>query len=180
MVADGTTLWIDRLCEGIIVANAPNRSVDSHYVCRLKKIVQHISGLSPTICGLFLCQTDNWTLFYFWQRLSSSRFVVSSNMDIYWVEKFPLLLQIASLFVVFIILAVFGQRKTWISTEIIMAAALGSGMILFPRYLLSFQVWACNCNCSFVQFLQYKLRISVTLMWWYVQSRMCVCFSLCV
>lgn len=61
-------------------------------------------------------------------------------MDIYWVEKFPLMLQIASLLIVFIILAVLGQRKTWISTEVIMAAALGSGMTIFPRYLLNYQV----------------------------------------
>jgi len=61
-------------------------------------------------------------------------------MDIYWVEKFPQILQVASLLIVFIILAVFGQRKTWISTEIIMAAAVGSGMTVFPKYLLNFQV----------------------------------------
>ena len=29
-VADGATLWIDRRCEVIVVANAPKYSVDSH------------------------------------------------------------------------------------------------------------------------------------------------------
>jgi hypothetical protein len=66
--------------------------------------------------------------------------IVFQNMDMYWVEKFPLLLQVASLLIVFIILAVFGQRKTWISTEVLMAAAVGVGMTAFPRYLLNFQV----------------------------------------
>jgi len=62
-------------------------------------------------------------------------------MEIYWVEKLPQALQVASLFIVFFILAVFGQRKTWLSTEVIMAAAMGVGFGVFPRYLLNFQVY---------------------------------------
>ena len=62
-------------------------------------------------------------------------------MEVFLVEKLPQVLQIASLFIVFFILAVFGQRKTWLSTEVIMAAAMGIGFGAFPRYLLSFQVY---------------------------------------
>jgi len=61
-------------------------------------------------------------------------------MEVYLVEKLPQVLQVASLLIVFFILAVFGQRKTWMSTEVIMAAALGIGFGGFPRYLLNFQV----------------------------------------
>jgi len=62
-------------------------------------------------------------------------------MEVFLVEKLPQVLQVASLFIVFFILAVFGQRKTWLSTEVIMAAAMGTGFGAFPRYLLSFQVY---------------------------------------
>ena len=61
-------------------------------------------------------------------------------MEVYLVEQLPQVLQVASLLIVFFILAVFGQRKTWLSTEVIMAAALGIGFGAFPRYLLNFQV----------------------------------------
>jgi len=64
-------------------------------------------------------------------------------MEVYLVEKLPQVLQVASLLIVFFILAVLGQRKTWLSTEVIMAAALGIGFGAFPSYLLNFQVNYC-------------------------------------
>jgi len=73
-------------------------------------------------------------------------------MEVYLVEKLPQVLQVASLLIVFFILAVFGQRKTWLSTEIIMAAALGILFGTFPRYLLNFQVYC------FLHYLPYILR----------------------
>ena len=73
-------------------------------------------------------------------------------MEVYLVEKLPQVLQVASLLIVFFILAVFGHRKTWLSTEIIMAAALGIGFGTFPRYLLNFQVYMC-----YMQYLTYIL-----------------------
>ena len=44
----------NRRCEVIVVANAPK--IISGFALKFtsKKIVQHIGGLSPTICGLFL------------------------------------------------------------------------------------------------------------------------------
>jgi len=64
-------------------------------------------------------------------------------MEVYLVEKLPQALQVASLFIVFFILVVFGQRRTWLSTEVIMAAAFGVGFGAFPKYLLNFQVCFC-------------------------------------
>ena len=47
------TIWIDRRCEVMVVANLPKYSVNWHYVLPGKKFVQHIGDLSPTICWLF-------------------------------------------------------------------------------------------------------------------------------
>ena len=54
-VADGATLWIDRRCEIVVVANAPKYSF-SWFTLKFagSNICEHISGLSPTNCGLFL------------------------------------------------------------------------------------------------------------------------------
>ena len=44
-------LWSQRRCEVIVVANAPKYSVDFSWFAL---ICEHIDGLSPTICGLFV------------------------------------------------------------------------------------------------------------------------------
>lgn len=59
-----------------------------------------------------------------------------------WLEKFKLTeaLQVASLVVAFLILAVFGQRKTWIATEVIMATVCGLAFLIFPKHVLALEV----------------------------------------
>lgn len=58
-----------------------------------------------------------------------------------WFERLRLTqaLQVASLFVAFLILAVFGQRKTWIATEVIMATVCGLAFTAFPKQILAIQ-----------------------------------------
>ena len=61
-----------------------------------------------------------------------------------WMEAIHLTesLMVLSLLVAFLLIAVSGQRRTWIATEVIMATALGAGFALLPARLLSYQVWA--------------------------------------
>ena len=63
MVADGATLWIDRRCEVVVVANASKYSVVSH--CLPTKIVSSISAaLIPQFVGFccFFCHILNYEL----------------------------------------------------------------------------------------------------------------------
>ena len=58
-----------------------------------------------------------------------------------WIERIRLTecLMVASIVVAFLILAVFGQRKTWISTESIMAVISGLAFVIFPRQILTLE-----------------------------------------
>ena len=59
-----------------------------------------------------------------------------------WMEKYKLneSLMILSMLLAFLILAVFGQRKTWIATESLMMCVSGLAFIVFPKQILSIEV----------------------------------------
>lgn len=58
-----------------------------------------------------------------------------------WIEVYKLneFLQVFSLLVAFLILAVFGMRKTWITTDSIILMLIGFGYAAFPKHLIKAQ-----------------------------------------
>ena len=59
-----------------------------------------------------------------------------------WIEVYKLneCLQVFSLLVAFMILAVFGHRKTWISTDSIILFLIGFAYAALPKHLIKIQV----------------------------------------
>ena len=66
-----------------------------------------------------------------------------------WIEAIhlPESLVVLVLLIAFLTLAVLGQRRTWIVTEVVIATLFGAGFALAPGFLLSYQVRAsCSIN----------------------------------